>query len=158
MDDLDIGEVARQTHVNPSALRFYERKALIRSNGRNGLRRQYPASVVERVALIALGQAAGFSLDEMARMFATHNGHPAIDRDALAAKAAELDVRIRHMTAMRDGLRHAAVCPAPSHTECPKFRRLVRVAASGKMSAAMTAKKPANRTKKSKGTKTAKGK
>lgn len=158
MSDLDIGEVARQTHVSASALRFYEKKALIRSNGRNGLRRQYPASVVERVSLIALGQAAGFSLDEMAQMFATHNGRPGIDRDALAAKAAELDVRIRHMTAMRDGLRHAAVCPAPSHTECPKFRRLVRVAASGKMSAAVPTKTPGNRTKKSKVVKTAKRK
>jgi hypothetical protein len=29
---------------------------------------------------------------------------------------------------MRDGLRHAAVCPAPSHMECPTFRRLLRVA------------------------------
>jgi hypothetical protein len=32
---------------------------------------------------------------------------------------------------MRDGLRHAAACPAPSHLECPTFRRLMRAAASG---------------------------
>jgi hypothetical protein len=32
---------------------------------------------------------------------------------------------------MRDGLRHAAACPAPSHMECPKFRQLLRAAASG---------------------------
>jgi hypothetical protein len=36
---------------------------------------------------------------------------------------------------MRDGLRHAAVCRAPSHMECPKFRRLVRAAASGTIGA-----------------------
>ncbi|MCU0806119.1 MAG: hypothetical protein MUF79_13705, partial [Burkholderiales bacterium] len=34
--------------------------------------------------------------------------------------------------AMRDGLRHAAACPAPSHLECPSFRRLMSAAASGK--------------------------
>jgi hypothetical protein len=32
---------------------------------------------------------------------------------------------------MRDGLRHAAVCRAPSHLECPTFRRLLSAAASG---------------------------
>jgi hypothetical protein len=32
---------------------------------------------------------------------------------------------------MRDGQRHAAACSAPSHMECPTFRRLVRAAASG---------------------------
>ena len=38
---------------------------------------------------------------------------------------------IRQLTAMRDGLRHAAACPAPSHMECPTFRRIVRAAAAG---------------------------
>jgi hypothetical protein len=32
---------------------------------------------------------------------------------------------------MRDGLRHAAACPAPDHLECPKFRRLMQAAARG---------------------------
>jgi hypothetical protein len=33
---------------------------------------------------------------------------------------------------MREGLRHAAVCRAPSHMECPTFRRLLKVAADSK--------------------------
>jgi hypothetical protein len=49
----------------------------------------------------------------------------------LASKAEEVDRKIRKLTAMRDGLRHAAVCPAPSHLECPTFRRLLGAAASG---------------------------
>jgi len=32
---------------------------------------------------------------------------------------------------MSNGLRHAAVCPAPSHAECPTFQRLLAAAASG---------------------------
>jgi hypothetical protein len=43
----------------------------------------------------------------------------------LAAKADELDAMIRKLSAMRDGLRHAAACPAPSHMECPTFRRIL---------------------------------
>jgi hypothetical protein len=49
----------------------------------------------------------------------------------LAAKADELDQAIGKLTAMRDGLRHGAACPAPSYMECPTFRRLMRAAASG---------------------------
>src|SRR5512139_3284058 len=127
---MDIAEVARRSGVPASTLRFYEEKKLIASVGRRGLRRTFDPRVLERLALIALGRSAGFSLDEIARMFAA-DGRPRIDRSALAAKAEELDGTIRKLSAMRDGLRHAAVCPAPSHLECPTFRRLLRAAASG---------------------------
>jgi DNA-binding transcriptional MerR regulator len=125
--DLDIGEVARRSGVPASALRFYEQKGLIASTGRHGLRRLFDPSVLERLAMIALARASGFTLDEIARMFAP-DGRPRIDKQVLAAKAAELDRTIRELSAMRDGLRHAAACRAPSHMECPTFRRLLRVA------------------------------
>lgn len=127
---MDITEVAKRSGVPASTLRFYEQKGLIASVGRQGLRRLFNPGVLERLALIALGRSAGFSLDEIARMFAP-DGRPQIDRRVLAAKAKELDGTIRKLTAMRDGLRHAAVCPAPSHMECPTFRRLLEGAASG---------------------------
>jgi DNA-binding transcriptional MerR regulator len=127
---MDIAEVAKRSGVPASTLRFYEEKGLIASVGRRGLRRLFDSGVLERLALIALGRSAGFSLDEVARMFAP-DGRPQIDRRALAAKAEELDATIRKLSAMREGLRHAAVCPAPSHMECPTFRRLLRGAASG---------------------------
>jgi DNA-binding transcriptional MerR regulator len=94
------------------------------------LRRRYNPNVLERLAVIALGRSAGFSLAEIAGMFAA-DGHPNIDRRLLTAKADELDQTIRKMTAMRDGLRHAAACPAPTHMECPTFRRLLNTAVSG---------------------------
>nr|WP_221218124.1 helix-turn-helix domain-containing protein [Cupriavidus alkaliphilus] len=127
---MDIAEVARQAGVPASTLRYYEEKGLIASIGRRGMRRVFDAGVLERLALIALGRAAGFSLDDIARMFSPQ-GQPRIDRQMLAAKADELDRTIRKLTAMRDGLRHAAVCPAPSHMECPTFRRIVRAASTG---------------------------
>lgn len=128
MKNLDIGEVGRRSGLPPSTLRFYEEKGLIASNGRRGLRRQFSPDVVERLGLIALGRAAGFSLDELARMFAA-DGKPRIDRKLLASKAEELDLTIRKLCSLRDGLRHAAACPARSHLECPKFQRYLRVAA-----------------------------
>jgi DNA-binding transcriptional MerR regulator len=127
---LDIAEVARRSGIPASTLRFYEGKGLIASIGRRGLRRLFNPGVLDRLALISLGGAAGFSLDEIARMFAP-DGRPRIDRRMLAAKAQEVDRMIRKLSAMRDGLRHAAVCPAPSHMECPTFRRLLAAAATG---------------------------
>jgi DNA-binding transcriptional MerR regulator len=131
---MDISEVAKRSGVPASTLRFYEEKGLIASVGRRGLRRVFDRGVLERLALVALGRSAGFSLDEIARMFAP-DGRPRIDRRVLAAKAQELDGTIRKLSAMRDGLRHAAVCPAPSHMECPTFRRLLGGAASGALGA-----------------------
>lgn len=126
---MDISEVSRQSGVPASALRYYEEKGLIKSVGRQGLRRVFSPGILDQLALIALGQSAGFSLDEIREMFAP-NGKPQIDKQLLSDKANELDTTIRRLTAMRDGLQHAAACPAPSHMECPKFRRLLDVAAS----------------------------
>jgi DNA-binding transcriptional MerR regulator len=127
---MDIGVVVERTGLPPSTLRFYEEKGLIAAIARRGLRRDFDPSVLERLALITLARSAGFSLDEIRLMFAL-TGAPRIDRKLLAAKADELDKTIRELTAMRDGLRHASACPAPSHMECPTFRRLLRAAASG---------------------------
>jgi DNA-binding transcriptional MerR regulator len=130
MRDLDIAEVAERSGVPASTLRYYEEKRLIVSIGRRGLRRLFGAEVLERLALIALGRAAGFSLDEIALMFAP-DGQPRLDRMMLTAKADELDRTIRRLSTLSEGLRHAAVCPAPSHMECPTFRRILKAAASG---------------------------
>lgn len=126
---LDIAEVSRRSGIPASTLRFYEEKRLIESVGRRGLRRLFEPGIVARLALIALAQASGFSLKEIASMLGDEGAH--IDRGMLANKAEDLTRTIRRLTAMRDGLRHAAECPAPSHFECPKFHRLVQSAATG---------------------------
>jgi DNA-binding transcriptional MerR regulator len=127
---MNISEVAQQSGVPASTLRFYEEKGLIVSVGRSGLKRVFSPDILERLALIAMGRAAGFALDEIAGML-SGNQKPKIDKQVLIAKAEELDQTIRKLTAMRDGLRHAAACRAPSHMECPTFRRIVKAAAGG---------------------------
>lgn len=127
---MDIAEVARRSGVRASALRYYEEKGLIASTGRQGLRRSFSPAVLDQLALIALGQAAGFSLDEIGAMFSA-DGQPSIDRSALSAKADEIDTLVKRLKAMSHGLRHAAVCPAPSHAQCPTFQRLLRAASAG---------------------------
>ncbi|WP_433671515.1 helix-turn-helix domain-containing protein [Nocardia sp. CA-136227] len=124
MTSLDIAEVVRRTGVPASTLRYYEERGLIASTGRRGLRRQFDSSVLEQLALISLGRTAGFSLDDIVLVFGPQ-GELRVDRALLTGKADELDRTITQMTAVRDGLRHAAACPAPSHAECPSFRRIL---------------------------------
>ena len=127
MREMDIGKVAQWSGLPASTLRYYEERGLIRSIGRNGLRRVFNESVLERLALIALGRAVGFSLDDIAGMLAA-DGQLAIDRSQLQSRADELDRTIRRLSAVRDGLRHAAECPAENHLQCAKFQRLMSLA------------------------------
>lgn len=127
---MDISEVARRSGVAASALRYYERKGLITSLARDGARRKFAPAVLDQLALVALGQAAGFSLDEIRAMF-TPDGAPSIDRAMLSDKADELDRMVKRLKAMSEGLRHAAACPAPSHAQCPSFQKLLKAAATG---------------------------
>lgn len=123
---LDIAEVSRRSGLPASTLRYYEEQGLIASAGRRGLRRIFEPEILTRLSLIVLGQAAGFSLGQIGQMLGA-SGAPQIDRAQLARQADDLDRRIREMTALRNGLRHAATCTAPSHLECPTFQRIMRI-------------------------------
>jgi len=141
---MDIGEVARRSGQRASALRYYEERGLIRASSRTGLRRQFADDVLDRLAFIALGQLAGLSLDEIAQMLGPE-GRMNVDRALLRERAESLDRQIRQLTAMRDGLRHAADCRAESHLMCPTFQRLIR---GVKRRAAASRPKQSGRTRK----------
>jgi len=127
MKMMDIGEVADRSGVPPSTLRYYEELGLIRPIGRRGLRRQFDADVLLKLSLIALGRAAGFSLVGIAAMFG-QDGQLDVPRDELRAKADDLQRQMAQLRVLRDTLRHVADCKAPSHLECPTFRKLMKTA------------------------------
>jgi len=127
MNFIDIGEVANRTGVRPSALRYYEEVGLISPASRHGLRRQFPATVLLQLKLVAMGKLAGFSLEEIAGMFGA-DGKLDLPRALLRRKADDIDRQLRELTVLRDTLRHVADCRAPSHMECPTFKRLVEAA------------------------------
>lgn len=144
---MDISEVAKRSGIPASALRYYEEKGLIASVGRSGLKRTFAPDVLEHLSLIALGQAAGYSLDEIKGMF-RGGERAAIDREALESKACEIDATIKRLQALSNGLHHAAVCPAPNHFECPTFKRLLRAAGAGKLAKHRAAKSAGSRSAK----------
>jgi len=73
----------------------------------------------------ALARTAGLAREEIAGM-PDETGRPGLARVQLSDRADALDQPTRRWSALRDGLRHAAACPAPSHMECPTFRGLLK--------------------------------
>lgn len=123
---LDIAEVAKKSSLNPSTLRYYEKRGLITSDGRRGLRREYDDSVLTRLALIALGRRAGYSLDQIGDLFRPQGGKYDLNRHELRNQARNLRNQAQELQATADLLDHVAACTAPSHLECPRFQTLLK--------------------------------
>ena len=129
---MNISEVVKKTGIPASTLRYYEEIGLIQSQGRHGLQRFFAADIIDQLSLISLAKCADFSLPEIKAMFSADK-EVLVDRNKLVEKADQIDETIQRLTIMRNCLRHAAVCKAPSHLECPAFRRLMRAALEGKL-------------------------
>ncbi|MEU8350538.1 MerR family transcriptional regulator [Streptomyces sp. NPDC048845] len=63
MELVGIGEAARITGVNASALRYYEERGLVRPAERRGGRRMYGREQLRRLVFLQLMQRVGMSLD-----------------------------------------------------------------------------------------------
>ncbi|SMX27602.1 Redox-sensitive transcriptional activator SoxR [Pelagimonas phthalicica] len=124
MELLDIGDVSERSGTSPSALRYYEKRGLIEAISRKGLRRQYEPSILPRLALIRLCQAAGFTLEETAEMLPDEPRFT-LDRDKITARADDIDAQIEDLEKLSKLLRHIAKCTAPSHAECPNFQAVL---------------------------------
>ncbi|KAF7769922.1 hypothetical protein PCIT_a2847 [Pseudoalteromonas citrea] len=124
---LDISEVVKRSGLPASTLRYYEDKGLIKSVGRNGLRRVFNEKVIDILASISLGQLAGLTLDDIGTMI-INGDRVQIDRNKLTAKANEIEQTIAQLSAVCEGLRHAAICPEENHFDCPKFLKLLHSA------------------------------
>ncbi|MEO5823531.1 MAG: heavy metal-responsive transcriptional regulator, partial [Vicinamibacteraceae bacterium] len=102
-------EVARQCGVSADTLRHYERKGLLPRPARtsNGYRR-YPPDTVARVLLVQRALVVGFTLDELGRVLRQRDrGEPPCRgvRDLVAARLADLEARLRQLTALKKELR-----------------------------------------------------
>ncbi|MBL3595630.1 MerR family DNA-binding protein [Rhodovulum sulfidophilum] len=124
---LDISELARPSGLSAATIRYCEEIGLIRSSGRRGLKRLFEKKVGTRLALISLGRTAGVSLSEIRGLVGTE-GRPDLGRSTLSRRADRLDEQIKELTVLRDGIRHIAACSAENHLDCPRFKRIMRIA------------------------------
>lgn len=124
---LDIAEVSDRSGVSTSGLRYYEKRKLIGSVSRNGLRRQYEPEVVQELAFITLAKSAGFTLNEIGDVIRTP-GATIIPRTTLLGKADSLEQQAERLVNLARMLRHVANCPSVNHFECSRFQKLLKVA------------------------------
>ena len=117
---LDIGEVADRSGMAPSALRYYESEQIIASVDRKGLRRQFSPDVLTTLAVVAMCQQAGFTLDEIKSVLATGGG-PSWKSFA-QRKRDQLRAQAEHLGTVADQLDHALRCPSPNVFDCEHFR------------------------------------
>jgi DNA-binding transcriptional MerR regulator len=122
---LTISEVAARTGLAPSALRFYERRGLLKPVGRAGGKRTYSPFAVVQVAVVDLLKQGGFTLTEIARIVDA-DGRVATDwRDAARAKLIELEQQISFAQRAKLLIEHTIACPHPTPAQCPVFMGFV---------------------------------
>lgn len=123
MSELSVGEVATRTGVSVSALHFYERKNLIKSERTASNHRVYPRNIIRRVTVIQIAQRAGLSLAEIASALQALPKDRAISANDWAQVSTvwrdNLTKRIDLLTSLRDELTGCIGCGCLSVDECP---------------------------------------
>jgi MerR family redox-sensitive transcriptional activator SoxR len=102
-----IGELARQSGVPATALRFWEQAGLLPSPRRISGRREYGPDALDRVSLLLLAKTCGFTVQETRRLFGPGlDGQPPSARwETLAQlKLAEMERVERLLDRMRAAL------------------------------------------------------
>jgi DNA-binding transcriptional MerR regulator len=106
---MKIGELAQQTGLAPSKIRFYEAEGLIGTVDRSlGGYRQYPARTKKVLELIMLAQQAGFSLAEIRKLVGQQGKGPAghdVMLAGLRKKLAEVEALQKKLAETRASLR-----------------------------------------------------
>src|ERR1700736_6217450 len=103
MPDLSIGEVARRAGLRPSAIRYYERVGLLPRAPRVGRQRRYDRTILERLAIVRLGQHVGLRIAEIKWLLDDVPGRPPPERWRKLAKErlAQIDGLIVEANAIR---------------------------------------------------------
>lgn len=107
MGMLTVGEVARESGVSGSAIRFYERQGLIEAGRTSGNQRRFGPEAACRVRVARVAQRIGLSVGEIRDLLATLPPEPAlVDWQRLHERlTAEAERRIAELHAALDDIR-----------------------------------------------------
>lgn len=127
---MKIGDLAKQTGLAPSRIRFYESIGLLTAVDRkaNGYR-TYPPDAAVILGLIATAQKAGFTLDEVRVLLPTdlkHWDHDALI-GALTRKVADIEALEASLARNKAQLRHVieGIETRPADLDCAENARRV---------------------------------
>ena len=119
--ELTIGDVARQSGLAPSALRYYESVGLLQPARRVNGQRRFAPNAVRILNTIRFAQEAGFSVDEIRTLFHGFGADvppPVRWRKLADKKLAELDAMVARMERMRRALNTAMKCGCLTIEDC----------------------------------------
>ena len=121
MAKITIGEVARRTGLQTSAIRYYEKIGLLQKTQRIGGQRRYETGVLNYLEVIDVAKRAGFRMDEIRHLFhGFGKGTPAFRRWQTLAqrKIAEMDDLIARAKKMKRLLENADRCKCLHLEDC----------------------------------------
>jgi MerR family transcriptional regulator, redox-sensitive transcriptional activator SoxR len=110
---MTIGQVAKESGLAASAIRFYEQAGVLPKPIRISGRRQYDHSILERLAVLRRAKACGFSLAETRQLFYgfREDAPPSQRWQTLARrKIIELDDMARKIAATKKLLQRSCAC------------------------------------------------
>lgn len=116
-----IGAAAERLGISASAIRFYERKGLIRPIGRVSGRREVDQSTLLTLKFLKFAQSAGFTLDEAARLLDIGFGEARNDADwalFLKGKRASVREQIDDLQRMDELLGKFQTCACADLSDC----------------------------------------
>ena len=116
-----IGQVARETGVTASALRYYEKEGLLPAPARIANRRDYDPLVIGRIRIIQVARDSGFSIAETRTFVSnyTSDSVPSARWRAMAdRKIEELDAVIAQASEMKRLLQTSFNCNCASLKDC----------------------------------------
>ncbi|WP_172298118.1 redox-sensitive transcriptional activator SoxR [Pseudoruegeria sp. HB172150] len=132
---LSVGMLSERSGVPVSAIHFYERKGLIRSERDAANHRRFPRYTLRVLAVIRVGQSAGIRLEEIRERLGDATRGKALSREDWAAISdgwrADLEARIAALARIRDKLTGCVGCGCLSMDKCPAVNPGDRVAAQG---------------------------
>lgn len=121
MTGLSISTVARQSGLQPSAIRYYERVGLLIPPPREHGQRRYDPRVLQRLAVIGIAQQAGFTIAEIKTLlhgFAASTPAAARWRVLAARKLSEVDALIARAHEMKRIIEASLGCGNLTLEEC----------------------------------------
>lgn len=126
IEELSIGEVARQAGIRASAIRYYEQAGLLPPPRRTSGQRRYDPAILDRLALIHFAQQAGFTIGEIRTLFEGFEEETPISlrwQTLARDKLEEVDALMDRAQRMRTLLGRALACGCLRVEDCAKAIR-----------------------------------
>lgn len=119
MDTLrTIGQVADVTGVPATTLRYYDKIGLLPPTAHQGAQRRYDHRAVDKLAVIATCQSAGFSLDEIALLYQDRSPGREPSKELARRKLREIDEQVRRLAEARAVIEWGLQCTCAALDDC----------------------------------------